>query len=120
MSNIATHRAASMSPRPKRTTPETTEIQLCDQTITVDSDDVARIAKHKWMLDSTANVVKIFRWYGPFDSHRIPQLLESFLLLEDQPLVYVERVKPWAWNFSKSNLRVSKHSMIKPKGWVTA
>jgi hypothetical protein len=120
--SIATQRTASMASRPKRTTPETpsiVEIELCGLTIQIDAEDEQRIAEHKWYLDSTANVVKLYRWFGPFDSHRIPQLLACFLLDMD-PQVYCEQIKPWTHSYSKSNLRVSKHSMIKPKGWVAA
>ena len=96
--------------RPKESSTETVEIELCGLTITIDTEDRDKIAEHEWRLDNSTDVIRICK------DEPVPQLLTGFLLGVN-PNVFVEQAKPWAWNFSKENLRVSPKSAIKPKGY---
>jgi hypothetical protein len=95
--------------RPKVNESETIEIELCSMVITIDKEDHERILQWQWRLDNSTDVIRICK------DLPVPQLLTGFLLGVD-PAVYVVQAKPWAWNFSKSNLTVSQRSAIKPKG----
>jgi hypothetical protein len=88
------------------------EIEIAGQTLTVDAENVERIAAASPWKMQVYNTPVFYREIGPAN-RPYQELLAAFILGTD-PGVYVEQIKPGI-DYRKSNLRVSPRSAIKQK-----